>query len=126
MLPVEAGQLGVEIMNSARRWVQRRAVLRRTLDSKSASPKQVETRKKEYEQACRDLEAIVLRLERLLVTSGKAIPMTIKSKSSFPWQNLFSMIAAGAKAAEQAVTAPTVNTPTFIDVEAKTMEPGDK
>lgn len=127
MMPAEAGHLGVEIMNAARRWVQKRGLLRRALDSKSATPKQIETHKKNYERACHELEVVVARLERLLAISGKAVPMAIKAtaKPDFPWQSLFSMIAAGAKAAEHAVTAP-LKDPHVIDVEATTVDPSDK
>lgn len=104
----QASLLGVEILKSSRRWVAARVLLRRVLDSKSATPQQLEQVKKDHIAACNDLEGLVMRLERYLHNSGKKFPTkrgNLSSTKQFPWEGFFGMVAAGAKAVESALAS---------------------
>lgn len=118
----------IEVLNAARRWVQARLLLKRTLDSKAATSQQVDKCKASYNKAAEELEALVVKLERVLHANGKTV--TTKrgaGESPFPWRELFGMVAAGAKAVETALdpVAPAKSVVTkaaqkIIDVEAET------
>ena len=114
--------LAVETLNAARRWVQARVVLRRVLDSKTATPAAVEKAKDSYNKTAAELEANVLRLERLLHTQGKLVSSKRGAAAPFPLREFFGMVAAGAKAIGEALEPPsnvTVidNSKRVIDVE---------
>ena len=97
--------LGVEALNTARRWALSRLTLRRVLDSKTAPASAVEKAKRDYQKNTDDLEKVMLQLEKRLVDSGANIPSS-KSKGpqkQFPWKQFLGMIAEGAKALETAV-----------------------
>lgn len=100
----QASHFAVEALNAARRWTYARVLLRKTLDSKSASPSQIEKAKVEYNKAAEELEKLVLRLERLIRGNGKQVPANRRVPTApFPWRELFGMVAAGAKAVENAL-----------------------
>jgi hypothetical protein len=109
--------IAIEILKAARRWAQLRVVLRRTLDSKSATPQQLEKIKREHHHASDELEALVMKLEKHLLTTGKTF--SNKRGSPFPWREMFGMVAAGAKAVENALdTPPGIIKGRVIDVKA--------
>ncbi len=93
MMPKEAGHLGVEILNGARRWARARAMLRRALDSKTATPNQLEQIKNAHNRAAHDLEVLVGRMERLLLLSGQVVPVNKRPPNPIPWQQLFGLLA---------------------------------
>lgn len=99
-----ASLIAVEILKGARRWVASRVAMRRVMDSKSATPKQLETAQKNNQKAAEDLEGLVMRLERFLHNSGQKFPIKKgPDKGPFPWREMFGMVAAGAKAVESAL-----------------------
>jgi hypothetical protein len=130
MSPVDPlSRLAVEALNAARRWVQARLLLKRTLDSKAASPQHVDKCKTAYNKAAEELEAIIVKLERALHANGKTVPLKRGAgEAPFPWRELFGMVAAGAKAVETAldpvapktVAAKVVGKVKVIDVKAET------
>lgn len=102
-----ASQLAIEILNGARRWTQARLRLRLVLDSKSATPKQIEKAKVDFSTAGDELEALVVRLERFMKNSGKQVSSKRgAANTAFPWRELFGMVSAGAKAVESALGQP--------------------
>lgn len=99
-----ASVIAIEILKSARRWVASRVAMRRVMDSKSATPKQLEQAQAANKKAAEDLEVLVMRLERFLHNSGQKFPIKKGSdKGPFPWREMFGMVAAGAKAVESAL-----------------------
>ena len=116
----QASHLGVEILNGARRWVKARGDLRRALDSKKASPQEVETAKAAYNRTAEELELNVLRLERVMNLSGIVVSMKKRKQTApFPWQQFLGAVATGAKALEAAVNQNSEKTVTarVIDVD---------
>lgn len=113
--------MAVEVLKAARRWVQYRVVLRRTLDSKRATPQQVEKAKREHHLASDELEGLVMKLERHLLSTGKSFSTKRGPGSPFPFREFFGMVAAGAKAVETALggtkAPPGVVEARVIDVE---------
>jgi hypothetical protein len=105
-----ASTIAIEILKAARRWVQHRVVLRRILDSKRATPQQLEKAKKDHHLASDELEALVMKLEKHLHSTGKIV--STKRGSPFPWREFAGMVAAGAKAVENALE--TNNIPSVI------------
>jgi hypothetical protein len=103
-----APAIAVEILKAARRWAQVRVVLRRTLDSKKATPQQTEKAKRDHHLASDELEALVMQLEKHLLATGKSFSTKRgpASAAAFPWREMFGMVAAGAKAVETALGAP--------------------
>jgi hypothetical protein len=126
-----ASYLAVEILNASRRWVASRAVLRRVLDSKTATEPQLAKAKAGYNKTAEELEALVVRLEKFLQTTGKKVSLKKNSaglgqSSPFPWKELIGLVATGAKAVEQAlgdtpkvVQAKVVSARPIIDVEGE-------
>lgn len=98
------GYLGVEILNAARRWAAARAVLRRTLDSKSATPEARLRAQTAYKSAADELERFVLKLERLLASVGASVPKGRRPETPFPWSQLFGVLGAGASALGEALS----------------------
>lgn len=111
-----ASLLAIEILKGSRRWVASRVALRRALDSKSATPKQIETAQKGNQAAAEELEALVMRLERFLHNSGKPFPIKRgQGGKPFPWKEMFGVIATGAKAVESALGGGRGGGPDVID-----------
>lgn len=102
----EAGRLGIEIVNAARRWAKARAVCRRLLDSKRAHPQEVEVARKSYLKASDEMEVLVGKLEAVMRLSGLVVPMNRRPKKPFPWKPLISGIADFTKALEAAINTP--------------------
>lgn len=101
----EVGGIGVEVLNAARRWRRSRVVLRRTLDSKTASKQQKDKARRGYEKSNAELEGVVGKLEAAMRSAGPTVPMD-KQQSDFPWQRFFGVISEVAKAVETTVDAP--------------------
>ena len=120
-LPTEVGQIGVEILNAARRWAAARNQIRRMIDSKSASESDVKKATNIYNKAADELELKVRHLEKLLLMNGQIVPMARgKGKGDFPWKSFLKFVAEGVKAVEQAVNEKPPPTPIeaeVIDVE---------
>ena len=119
----QAAYIAVETLNAARRWGQARAVLRRVLDSKTASSQQVEKAKNDHSKAIAELESYVMRLEHVV---GKQVSAKRRSKTApFPWREMLGAVAAVAKAAdsalgpEQATRVEVINPKKIIDVEGE-------
>lgn len=98
-----ASVIAVEILKAARRWVASRVVLRRVMDSKSATQRQVEEAQRDHHKLANELEALVIRLERFLHNSGKKFPTKRGPDKQFPWRELFGVMSAGARAIETAL-----------------------
>ena len=111
--------LAVEILKGARRWVQSRVVVRRVLDSKSATPAQVKKAQMDNQQAANELEGLVMRLERYLHNTGTKFPIKRGVQNPFPWRELLGAVAAGARAVETAIEG--VKVPPGV-VEAKVVD----
>lgn len=121
-----ASVIAIEILNASRRWVAARVILRRALDSKSASQQQIDQAKRDHQKASDELEALVMRLERFLHNTGNKVSMQKgqglgqQPKSAFPWRAFFGMVSAGAKAVETAlVDGPKKPGEVIIDVDPK-------
>lgn len=122
----QASLIGIEILKSARRWVASRVMMRRVLDSKSATKAQVDKAQKDNIQAAEELEGLVMRLERYLHNSGKRFPTGRGRQAgggNFPWREMFGMVAAGARAVESALGA---GKPGVIDAQVIDVEPPSK
>jgi hypothetical protein len=89
----DAGHLGIEILNSARRWARLRVRLRMLLDSKAATPQQVEKVRVAYNKESHELELKVGKLERLLILSGQNVSVARRSQNPIPWNQLFALLA---------------------------------
>ncbi len=123
-MPAPPAHLGIEILNAARRWARARVILRRVLDSKKATPADVEARKRQYNKTSTELEVVVGRLERALQAQGNAVPMTRRAPP-FPWEQLFNMLATGVKEATDARPpgAPIPVKATIIDAVVEPPDP---
>lgn len=100
----QAAYLAVEALNAARRWTYARVLLRRTLDSKAATPAQIEKAKVEYNKQADELEKLVLKLERFIKGGGKQVSAKRRMPTApFPWRELFGTVAAVSKAVENAL-----------------------
>lgn len=93
MPPSDPGHLGIEILNSSRRWVRLRMRLKVLLDSKTASEAQVNKVRLAYNKESEELERHVRRLEVALAASGQNVPMTRRPQNPIPWQQLFTLLA---------------------------------
>lgn len=102
----EAGRIGIEIVNACRRWAHSRAKCRRLLDSKKASPHDVEAARKTYLKASDEMEAIVGRLEAVMRLSGLVVPMHKRPVKPFPWKPLITVAADFTKALADAINNP--------------------
>lgn len=111
--------LAVEILKGARRWVQSRVIVRRTMDSKSATPQQVKAAQQANQRAADELEGLVMRLERYLHNSGTKFPIKRGSPNPFPWREMFGAVGGLAKAIETAIDG--VNTPPGV-VQARVVD----
>jgi hypothetical protein len=70
---MDAAHLGIEIVNSARRWMRLRARLRLLLDSKTAQPSAVEKVRVAYNKESHELELLVAKLEKTLLLNGQEL-----------------------------------------------------
>jgi hypothetical protein len=104
VLPSQAGHLGVEILNAARRWALARSRCRRLFDSKSAPKADVEQATQVYNKAADELELAVRRLERVLQLSGIVAPIQRRT-APFPWKPFLGALSEGLRAVEAAVNA---------------------
>lgn len=118
-----ASIIAVEVLKAARRWVASRVVLRRVMDSKSATQPQLNKARADNQKAADELEGLVLRLERFLHNSGTKFPMKRGSQSQFPWRDLFGAVAAVARGAESVLegtkTPPGIIEAKVIDVKSE-------
>ena len=96
----DASSAAIDVVLAARRWVRVRAALRRVLDSKRAGADQVAKVKADYQKANDDLERTVVALEQAL--GGRKLT---RKQAPFPWREMLGMLAAGAKAVEDAVAS---------------------
>jgi hypothetical protein len=95
---IDAAHFGIEVVNSARRWMRLRARLRLLLDSKTAAPASVEKVRIAYNRESHELELLVAKLEKALLLNGQLIPAKRRPKNNFPWNELFALLArAGAE-----------------------------
>lgn len=104
-ISLEVGQLGVEVLNAARRWARARGILRRMLDSKTTTKQKKDAAKRAYDKVNNELETLVGKLETAMRASGPTVSMD-KKRADFPWRKLFGMISEVAKAVETTVDAP--------------------
>jgi hypothetical protein len=101
---MDAAHLGIEIVNSARRWMRLRARLRLLLDSKTAQPSAVEKVRVAYNKESHELELLVAKLEKTLLLNGQIVPAKRRPKNTFPWQELITLLArAGADGLSEAL-----------------------
>lgn len=92
-LPADAGHLGIEILNCARRWTRLRLQLKLLLDSKTATDAQKQRVRVAYNKESEELAMKVVQLERLILAGGQNIPATRRPKNPFPWNELFGLLA---------------------------------
>ena len=119
---MDPNRTAIAVLQAARRWLKTRRVLKRLLDSKSASKDQVQKAKKVYDKACTDLEAATARFENMLNAGGGASMAKGSGGRPFPWRNFVGMVAEVAKAAETAIGAAEGKTPDVIDTTGEPVE----
>lgn len=95
-------------IEAARRWARSRALLRKAMDSKSASAKDVEKAQKKHVEDTHKLEKAVLELEGALRSyQGPSLPAggsRRKRAKPIPWKEVMGAISAGAGVLEKAMS----------------------
>ena len=124
MTPPSPSAIALELLKGVRRWAYARVTLRRLLDSKKATPEQVEKAQSDYRKLSDALEAAVVVFERALkATGGKIVPK--KQSTPLPWGSILGAISEGAKALETAlghVPATKTSSDNFVRAEVIDMK----
>ena len=107
-----AGYLGIDVINAGRRWAYARARLRLLLDSKAATPQQVQKAKTDYNRLTNEMEVMVGRLERAMQQEGVQVaPVKRSQPAAISLKQVLGFVADAAKAAEVAIQTPLATDP---------------